>query len=246
MGYWSKMEGMNSIKANLATVLERLSDAALASGRSPTDTQLLAVSKTFPASDVRSAFEAGQKSFGENYVQEGVAKITELSDIRNQIEWHFIGPLQSNKSKDVAENFDWVHSIDRLKIAQRLNDQRPDQLKPLNVCIQVNISGEVSKSGVQPAELTELCVSIKAMPKLRLRGLMSIPEPTEDVAQQRADHKQLYDLFNNLKNNPLLQSSTSDFDTLSMGMSSDMTAAIAEGSTMVRVGTAIFGKRTYL
>jgi pyridoxal phosphate enzyme (YggS family) len=246
MGYWSKMGDMPSIKANLAHVLECLSEAAHASGRSTSDTQLLAVSKTFPASDVRSAFEAGQKAFGENYVQEGVSKIAELSDIRNQIEWHFIGPLQSNKSKDVAENFDWVHSIDRLKIAQRLNDQRPDHLQPLNVCIQVNISGEVSKSGVEPSELSELCVAIMAMPKLRLRGLMSIPEPTDDVAQQRADHKQLCDLFKTLKKNPLLQSLSSCFDTLSMGMSSDMTAAIAEGSTIVRVGTAIFGKRTYL
>lgn len=240
------MGDMTSIKSNLAKVLERLSEAAIASGRSPADTQLLAVSKTFPASDVRLAFEAGQRSFGENYVQEGVAKIAELNDIRNQIQWHFIGPLQSNKSKDVAEHFDWVHSIDRLKIAQRLNDQRPDQLEPLNVCIQVNISGETSKSGVEPSELTELCASISAMPKLRLRGLMSIPEPTDNVEQQKADHKQLCELFNNLKANPLLQSLSSDFDTLSMGMSSDLAAAVAEGSTMVRVGTAIFGKRTYL
>lgn len=246
MGYWSKMEGMTSIKANLADVLERLSEVAIASGRSPTDIHLLAVSKTFPANDVRLAFEAGQKAFGENYVQEGVAKISDLSDIRNQIQWHFIGPLQSNKSKDVAENFDWVHSIDRLKIAQRLNDQRPDHLTPLNVCIQVNISGEASKSGVEPSELVDLCLAIAVMPKIRLRGLMSIPEPTDNETQQRADHKQLFHLFQELKNNPLLQSLSADLDTLSMGMSSDMAAAIAEGSTMVRIGTAIFGKRTYL
>jgi len=246
MKYWSKMEGMTSIKTNLESVLERISTAAKAVGRSSSDIQLLAVSKTFPASDVRLAYEAGQKAFGENYVQEGVSKISELQDLRSQLEWHFIGPLQSNKTKDVAENFDWVHSIDRLKIAQRLNDQRPSSLTNLNVCIQVNISGEVSKSGVAPSEVKDLCLSIAQMPKLRLRGLMSIPEPTDNEAQQRADHKQLFDIFQTIKNDPGLQLENIQLDTLSMGMSSDMAAAIAEGSTMVRIGTAIFGKRTYL
>jgi pyridoxal phosphate enzyme (YggS family) len=240
------MEGMTSIQDNLVTVQERISEAAKASGRSVTDISLLAVSKTFPASDVRLAYEAGQRSFGENYVQEGVSKIAELSDIRAELEWHFIGPLQSNKSRDVAESFDWVHSIDRLKIAQRLNDQRPPELPPLNVCVQVNISGESSKSGVEPNEVASLCIAIAQMPHLRLRGLMSIPEPTEDEVQQKADHHQLFTIYKTLKKNPSLQTESVQLDTISMGMSSDMSAAIAEGSTMVRIGTAIFGKRTYL
>jgi pyridoxal phosphate enzyme (YggS family) len=240
------MEGMTSIQDNLVKVQERISEAAKASGRSVTDISLLAVSKTFPASDVRLAYEAGQRSFGENYVQEGVSKITELSDIRAELEWHFIGPLQSNKSRDVAESFDWVHSIDRLKIAQRLNDQRPSELPPLNVCVQVNISGESSKSGVEPNEVANLCIAISQMPHLRLRGLMSIPEPTDDEVQQKADHHQLFTIYNTLKQNLSLQIESVQLDTVSMGMSSDMSAAIAEGSTMVRIGTAIFGKRTYL
>lgn len=240
------MEGMTSIQDNLVKVQERISEAAKASGRSVTDISLLAVSKTFPASDVRLAYEAGQRSFGENYVQEGVSKITELSDIRAELEWHFIGPLQSNKSRDVAESFDWVHSIDRLKIAQRLNDQRPSELPPLNVCVQVNISGESSKSGVEPNEVANLCIAISQMPHLCLRGLMSIPEPTDDEVQQKADHHQLFTIYNTLKQNPSLQIESVQLDTVSMGMSSDMSAAIAEGSTMVRIGTAIFGKRTYL
>jgi PLP dependent protein len=240
------MEDMTSIQDNLVKVQERISEAAKASGRSVTDISLLAVSKTFPASDVRLAYQAGQRSFGENYVQEGVSKIDELSDIRAKLEWHFIGPLQSNKSRDVAENFDWVHSIDRLKIAQRLNDQRPSELPPLNVCVQVNISGESSKSGVEPEEVADLCIAIAQMPHLRLRGLMSIPEPTDDEDQQKADHHQLYSIYNTLKQHPSLQTASVQLDTLSMGMSSDMSAAIAEGSTMVRIGTAIFGKRTYL
>ena len=202
--------------------------------------------RQFPASDVRLAYEAGQRCFGENYVQEGIEKIIELSDLRDQIEWHFIGPLQSNKTKPVAENFDWVHSIDRLKIAQRLNEQRPKNLKPLNVCIQVNISGEESKSGARPDEVLDLCLAISQMPMLRLRGLMSIPEPTEDENKQKAAHHLLSTMLETLKKDPLLVSSKASLDTLSMGMSSDMTAAIQEGSTMVRIGTAIFGKRNYL
>ena len=237
---------MSFIKANLESIKERITQAAKACDRSPSDIQLLAVSKTFPAEDVRTCFENGQRAFGENYVQEGVAKIAALQDLRTQIAWHFIGPLQSNKSRDVAENFDWVHSIDRLKIAQRLHDQRPLNLPRLNVCIQVNISGESSKSGVQAHDVVELCKHISALPNILLRGLMSIPEPTEDVAQQRQAHRELYKLLELLKSSKELDQSKMQLDTLSMGMSSDIEAAIAEGSTMVRVGTAIFGKRTYL
>jgi pyridoxal phosphate enzyme (YggS family) len=166
--------------------------------------------------------------------------------LRSSIEWHFIGPIQSNKSKDVAENFDWVHSIDRIKIAQRLNDQRPAHLPPLEVCVQVNISGEESKSGIQPDELVDICQKISTMPHLRLRGLMSIPEPTEDVQSQRKSHHHLRELLIKLQKSTVLDHQKLQLDTLSMGMSSDIEAAIAEGSTMVRVGTAIFGKRTYL
>jgi pyridoxal phosphate enzyme (YggS family) len=240
------MRGMSFIKANLENIKERITQAAKACDRPTSDIQLLAVSKTFPAEDVRTCFESGQRAFGENYVQEGVAKITALQDLRTQIEWHFIGPLQSNKSRDVAENFDWVHSIDRLKIAQRLNDQRPSDLPRLNVCIQVNISGESSKSGVPPHDVVELCKDISALPNLLLRGLMSIPEPTDDITQQRHAHSELHKLLELLKASKELDQSKMQLDTLSMGMSSDIEAAIAEGSTMVRVGTAIFGKRTYL
>jgi pyridoxal phosphate enzyme (YggS family) len=237
---------MSFIKANLESIKERITQAAKACNRSPNDIQLLAVSKTFPAEDVRTCFESGQRAFGENYVQEGAAKIAALQDLRTQIEWHFIGPLQSNKSRDVAENFDWVHSIDRFKIAQRLNDQRPSNLPRLNVCIQVNISGESSKSGVPAHDVVELCKNISALPNLLLRGLMSIPEPTDDISQQRYAHHQLYKILDLLKSSKELDQSKMQLDTLSMGMSSDIEAAIAEGSTMVRVGTAIFGKRTYL
>ena len=237
---------MSFIKANLENIKERINQAAKACGRSPGDIQLLAVSKTFPAEDVRTCFQSGQRAFGENYVQEGVAKITSLQDLRAEIKWHFIGPLQSNKSRDVAENFDWVHSIDRLKIAQRLNDQRPSNLQRLNVCIQVNISGESSKSGVQANDLIELCKHISGLPNLLLRGLMSIPEPTDDVVLQKQAHHELRQLLEILKSSEELDQSKMQLDTLSMGMSSDIEAAIAEGSTMVRVGTAIFGKRTYL
>lgn len=237
---------MSVIYDNLATVTEQIAIAARAAGRLPADIKLLAVSKTFPPEDVRTAYNWGQRAFGENYVQEGVEKIFALSDLRSNIEWHFIGPIQSNKSRDVAENFDWVHSIDRLKIAQRLNDQRPASLAPLNVCIQVNISGEATKSGVQEADLLDLCLAIISMPKLRLRGLMSIPEPTSNGQEQKKAHHDLFTMLNRLKSQLSTQASLVDLDTLSMGMSSDMASAIAEGSTMVRVGTAIFGKRNYL
>ncbi len=237
---------MSSIHDNLNTVKAQITEAAQAAARKPTDIKLLAVSKTFPAEDVRTAYEWGQKAFGENYVQEGVQKVHALKDLRPNIEWHFIGPIQSNKSRDVAENFDWVHSIDRLKIAQRLNEQRPRNLPPINVCVQVNISGEVSKSGVQSHELLDLCLAITQMPQLKLRGLMSIPEPTENTQEQRKAHHTLFSMLEHLKQEPAIQSSSAQLDTLSMGMSSDINSAIAEGSTMVRIGTAIFGKRTYL
>ena len=236
------MEVMPPITTNLHDVQERLNLAATAANRKPIDITLLAVSKTFPASAVREAYTAGQRHFGENYVQEGVQKIEDLIDVRNELIWHFIGPLQSNKTQTVANHFDWVHSIDREKIAQRLNDQRPANLPPLNVCVQINISSETSKSGVNPTDALALCQAITRMPHLTLRGLMSIPEPVEDPVLQRQAHRQLKEIFEQIKQK--LNDST-HFDTLSMGMSADMEAAIAEGSTIVRIGTAIFGKRNY-
>ena len=233
---------MPPITTNLHDVQQRLNLAASAANRTPTDITLLAVSKTFPASAVREAYAAGQRHFGENYVQEGVQKIEDLIDVRNQLIWHFIGPLQSNKTQIVAKHFDWVHSIDREKIAQRLNDQRPANLPPLNVCVQINISSETSKSGVNPTDALALCQAITRMPHLTLRGLMSIPEPVEDPVLQRQAHRRLNEIFEQIKQE---LNDSNHFDTLSMGMSSDMEAAIAEGSTIVRIGTAIFGKRNY-
>jgi pyridoxal phosphate enzyme (YggS family) len=200
---------------------------------------LLAVSKTFGPDSVREAHAAGQTAFGENYVQEALAKIEALAELRAQLQWHFIGPLQSNKTRPVAEAFDWVHSVDRLKIAERLAAQRPAGLPALNVCLQVNVSGEASKGGVAPAELPALAAAVAALApgQLRLRGLMSIPEPTDDAGQQRAAHRRLRELLEALRQQGLV------LDTLSMGMSADLEAAIAEGSTIVRIGTAIFGAR---
>lgn len=186
---------------------------------------------------MREAAAAGERRFGENYVQEAIEKIEALADLRSRIEWHLIGPLQSNKTRVAAKYFDWVHSVDRLKIAERLSEQRPADLPPLNVCLQVNVSGEASKSGVAPDELPELAHAVAALRGVRLRGLMSIPEPSDDPAQQAAPHRQLRQLFQRLQQEGLA------LDTLSMGMSADLEAAIAEGSTMVRVGTAIFGRR---
>ena len=230
---------MPDIAHNLDAVLQRIGLAAQVAGRDPRSVTLLAVSKTFPAEDVRAAHAAGQRAFGENYVQEAVTKIAALADLRASLEWHFIGPLQSNKTRPVAETFDWVHSVDRLKIAQRLSEQRPENLPPLNVCLQVNVSGESSKAGVAPAEAAEAARAIATLPRLRLRGLMSIPEPAGSVEQQRAPHRQLRELFEQLRADGL------ELDTLSMGMSSDLEAAVLEGATMVRVGTAIFGARDY-
>lgn len=227
---------MTTISANLQAVRARIHEAALKWGRNPADITLLAVSKTWPASAVQDAAAAGQRSFGENYVQEGVDKATELQAL--QLEWHFIGPLQSNKTRRVAETFDWVHSIDRLKIAERLSEQRPDSLAPLQVCLQVNVSAEDTKSGVALEEVPELAKRIASLPRLKLRGLMAIPAPVEDFSLQRPAFRRLREAFEQLNSAGL------SIDTLSMGMSHDIEAAIAEGATMVRVGTAIFGERT--
>lgn len=227
---------MTIISARLHAVEARVAAAAAAAGRAPAGVQLLAVSKTWPAQAVREAAAAGQRRFGENYVQEGVAKVEALRPLG--LEWHFIGPLQSNKTRAVAQAFDWVHSIDRVKIAERLSAQRDIHLPPLNVCLQVNVSGEQSKSGVTPAEVAALAQAVAALPRLRLRGLMCIPEPSADVALQRARFRLLRELQEGLRADGLT------LDTLSMGMSDDLEAAVAEGATLVRVGTAIFGTRT--
>ena len=224
-----------SVSANLAQVRKRIALACHAAGRSPDSVQLLAVSKTMPAQAVRDAYAAGQLAFGENYIQEGVDKIASLADL--PLVWHCIGPVQSNKTKLVAENFAWVHSIDRLKIAERLSAQRPAHLPPLQVCLQVNVDGGSNKSGVAPTELLALANAVAQLPQLQLRGIMTIPEPADTEAAARAVHHQAHTLFESLNASGL------KLDTLSMGMTSDLEAAIAEGSTCVRVGTAIFGAR---
>jgi len=199
---------------------------------------LLAVSKTFGPEAVRQAVAAGEHRFGENYVQEGVDKIAALAELRERIEWHLIGPLQSNKTREVAEAFDWVHSVDRLKIAQRLSAQRPAHLPPLQLCLQVNISGEASKGGLAAGDVAALAAAVATLPRLRLRGLMAIPEPAAGFDAQRLPHRALHGLFDSLNAQGMA------LDTLSIGMSADLEAAIAEGATLVRVGTAIFGDRT--
>ena len=226
---------MTSISERLQAIRTAIRQAESAAGRAPDSVQLLAVSKTKPATDIREAYAAGQRLFGENYVQEALGKMEELTDLA--LEWHFIGPIQSNKTRPIAEHFDWVHGIDRLKIAQRLNDARPDHLPPLNVCIEVNVSGEDSKEGVAPEEVASLAAAIVQLPRLRLRGLMTIPAPTHDPSLQQLPFRRMRELQGSLLAHgyPL--------DTLSMGMSEDYPAAIAEGATIVRVGTAIFGAR---
>lgn len=226
---------MVSIAENIFRVGQQIAEAARACARAPESVTLLAVSKTQSAATVREAFEAGQRHFGENYVQEALEKISALP--LPGLVWHFIGPIQSNKTRDIAAHFAWVHSVDRLKIATRLNEQRPAGMAPLNVCIQVNISAEDSKSGVALSEVEALCEALQDLPQLRLRGLMAIPAPCEDPAQQRAVYAPLAALLQRL------QSRFPEMDTLSIGMSGDFAAAIAEGSTLVRVGTAIFGAR---
>jgi pyridoxal phosphate enzyme (YggS family) len=224
-----------SIADNLAQVHAQIQAACQAAGRAESSVSLLAVSKTWGADAVRAAHAAGQTAFGENYIQEAVDKIMALQDL--PLEWHCIGPIQSNKTRLVAEHFDWVHSIDRLKIAQRLSEQRPAHLPPLQVCIQVNVDGGETKSGVSPQDLPALAQALAALPNMRLRGLMTIPEPAESEAAARAVHRQARLLLESLIAQGLA------LDTLSMGMSADMAPAIAEGSTLVRVGTAIFGRR---
>ena len=228
---------MATIAGNIQQTKLRIAAACAAAGRPVSAVTLLAVSKTFPAAAVREAFDAGQRRFGENYVQEGVDKIAALAALRSQLEWHLIGPLQSNKTRVVAEAFDWVHSVDRLKIAERLSQQRPAHLPPLQLCLQVNISGEASKSGLVPAELGAVARAVAALPQVRLRGLMAIPGPAEGEAAQRAPHARLHALFDELVRSGLA------LDTLSIGMSADLEAAVAEGATMLRIGTAIFGGR---
>ena len=225
---------MSTIADNIAQVEARIRAAALAVQRDVTSVHLLAVSKTKPAAALRDAYAAGLRDFGENYLQEARAKQVELADL--PLCWHFIGPIQSNKTRDIAEHFAWVHSVDRLKIAQRLSEQRPDGLPPLNICIQVNVSGEASKSGCAPADLPALAHAISALPRLTLRGLMAIPEPTDERAEQDAAFAKVRELQEGLN---------MGLDTLSMGMSHDLESAIAQGATWVRIGPALFGARDY-
>ena len=249
---------MGSITNNLQEVRQRIAAACADAGRNANictlaapyngagaaglsqDVTLLAVSKTFGEDAVRQAHAAGQLAFGENYVQEALAKIAALADLRPRIQWHLIGPLQSNKTRVVAEAFDWVHSVDRLKTAQRLAEQRPSSLPPLNLCLQVNVSGESSKSGVAPADVPALARAVAALPsaRVRLRGLMSIPQPAQGLAAQRAPHRVVRELLLSLN------AAGHELDTLSMGMSADLEAAVAEGATLLRVGSAIFGQRS--
>ncbi len=216
-------------------VIARIAAAAQAADRDPADIQLLAVSKTFPIADLRAAMLAGQHCFGESYLNEALPKLAALTDPAP--EWHFIGPLQSNKTRSIAEHFAWVHSLDRLKHAERLNEQRPDTLPPLNVCLQINISGEISKSGVALEALPSLAAAVARLPRLRLRGLMAIPAPTSDPNAQRAAFHAVRHALEALQGRGL------SLDTLSMGMTDDLESAIAEGATILRIGSAIFGAR---
>ncbi|GGC95813.1 YggS family pyridoxal phosphate-dependent enzyme [Halopseudomonas salina] len=223
---------MSTIAENIANVRERIARSAVSAARDPSEITLIAVSKTRPASAVRDACAAGLRDFGENYLQEALEKIEALSEL--PLTWHFIGPIQSNKTRPIAEHFDWVHGVDRLKIAKRLSEQRPAELGPLNICLQVNISREPSKSGVLPEDVAELATAVAALPRLKLRGLMAIPAPAEDSESRRQPLRALHEC---------LQSLPMQLDTLSMGMSDDLGEAVQEGATMVRVGTALFGQR---
>lgn len=223
---------MTTLESRLSHVRQQIDKAASACGRQGDSIELLAVSKTQTADKLRSAYALGQRAFGENYLQEAREKQQALADL--EIVWHFIGPIQSNKTREIAEHFSWVHSVDRLKIAKRLNEQRPESLPPLNICLQINIDNESTKSGITLSELPELAQQIADLPKLTLRGLMAIPAASDHFEQQRATLKQLSDAMNQYPN----------MDTLSIGMSNDMEAAIAAGSTIVRIGTAVFGKRS--
>jgi pyridoxal phosphate enzyme (YggS family) len=226
---------MTTISERMQAIQSRIAEAAHNAGRAPESVALVAVGKTHPGAMLREAYAAGQRAFGESYLQEALDKMAELADL--PLEWHYIGPIQSNKTRPIAEHFDWVHGVDRLKIAQRLSEARPDNLPPLNVCLQVNVSGEASKSGCAPQEVAELAQQVAHLPRLALRGLMAIPQPTDDVALQREQFRMLRELLETLKQKGL------QLDMLSMGMSHDFPAAITEGATMVRIGTAIFGPR---
>ncbi|RUR30796.1 YggS family pyridoxal phosphate-dependent enzyme [Vreelandella andesensis] len=228
-----------ALPESLAQAHERLTNALKMAERPLDSAMLLAVSKTKPASMIRQAWQHGQREFGENYLQEALEKQAELADLES-IVWHFIGPLQSNKTRAVAENFAWMHSVDRLKIAKRLSEQRPEHLPPLNICLQVNISREASKSGVMPDEVMALAKEVAALPRLNLRGLMAIPAPSDSLAEQRAPLAALRQLLTDLQ----VALPDAPLDTLSMGMSDDLEAAVLEGATLVRLGTAIFGART--
>lgn len=229
---------MATIADRLGQVHQRIAAACKSAARPVNSVTLLVVSKTFPADAVRQAHAAGERRFGENYVQEGINKIAELADLRPNLEWHLIGPLQSNKTRVVAENFDWVHSVDRLKIAERLSEQRPAEMPPLQVCLQVNIDAAATKSGLGVDELDEVARAVARLPRLVLRGLMAVPEPAGGhLALQRAPHRALRQCLERLRADGL------PLDTLSIGMSGDLEAAIAEGATMVRIGSAIFGAR---
>jgi pyridoxal phosphate enzyme (YggS family) len=232
---------MSPIPARLQAVRAAIAEQAHLAGREPQHITLLAVSKTFGAPDVLQAVQAGQRAFGENYLQEALDKMAEMRILAPtaMLEWHFIGPIQSNKTAPIAQHFDWVHTVERVKIAQRLSDQRPLDKPPLNICLQVNISGETSKSGVAPADLLALAQAVRDLPGVKLRGLMAIPAPCEDFTQQRQAFARLRELYQQLGQSGFA------LDTLSMGMSADMGAAIFEGSTMVRVGSAIFGAREH-
>lgn len=235
---------MTTIASKLQSVYAQISDACQKCGRQPTEVALLAVSKTFPAEAVREAALAGQRAFGENYIQEAVDKMAAVRAMADvpALQWHCIGPIQSNKTRLVAEHFDWAHTVDRDKIAQRLNDQRPDGLAPLQVCIQVNVDGGVSKSGCSPDEAVALARVIAGMPRLCLRGVMSIPDPQADDAAMLAVHRQVVAVFARIRDSvPGL----AQWDTISLGMTADMHTAIAAGSTLVRVGSGIFGARDY-
>jgi pyridoxal phosphate enzyme (YggS family) len=239
------MQTMRDLALSLELVRARIRAAAIAAGRDPAGIALVAVSKTFPAADVLAALAGGQRDFGENYVQEALAKMDAVAAAlvqqgasAAQPQWHFTGPIQSNKTRAIAQRFDWVHGVDRLKTAQRLSEARPPERAPLQVCIQVNVGGEASKGGVAPEDAEALAVEIGRLPRLRLRGLMTIPRPTDDVSAQRSQFRVLRELRERLSLNGL------SLDTLSMGMSDDLEAAIAEGATMVRIGRAIFGNRS--
>ena len=231
----------NILRDKLHAVQHRIAAACIASGRAAGSVHLLAVSKTFSPDDVHQVAACGQRDFGENYIQEGVDKITALQASGLKLVWHCIGPMQSNKTKLVAEHFDWAHTVDRLKIAQRLNDQRPEHLAPLNVCLQVNIDGGETKSGIAPADVLALAAEVSQLPRLSLRGLMTIPDPVDGFDSQVLVNAKARTLFDEVK----AALNLPKFDTLSMGMTGDLEAAVQAGSTMVRVGTAIFGGRTY-